>query len=104
MLSGALMSDLLLLTIVLLAVAFLFRVDFIYYVVYVCLGVYITGQLITPRIVRNVKLNRLYNQNAFLGERVEVLLTITSNSWLPIPWLRAVESVPPVFDDRPGRR
>ncbi|MGB3714168.1 MAG: DUF58 domain-containing protein [Candidatus Promineifilaceae bacterium] len=91
------MSDLLILAIALLAVAFLFRVDFIYYIVYVCLGVYITGQLITPRIVRNVKLSRLYNQNAFLGERVKVQVTITNKSWLPIPWLRAVESVPPVL-------
>lgn len=91
------MSDLLILSIAMLAVAFLFRVDFIYYVVYVCLGVYITGRLITPRIVRNVKLNRLYDQNAFLGEQVEVSLTITNKSWLPIPWLRAVESVPPVL-------
>jgi uncharacterized protein (DUF58 family) len=88
------MNDLLILTIALLAVAFLFRVDFIYYVVYVCLGVYITGRLITPRIIRNVQLNRLYDKNAFLGERVEVRLTITNRSWLPIPWLRAVESVP----------
>lgn len=62
------MNELLIFAILLLALAFLFRVDFIFYVVYVCLGVYIAGRLITQRIVRNVKLNRLYNENAFLGE------------------------------------
>jgi uncharacterized protein (DUF58 family) len=91
------MNDVLILAIALLAVAFLFRVDFIYYIVYVCLGVYITGRLITPRIVRRVVLKRLFNQNAFLGERVDIQLTITNNSWLPVPWLRAIESIPPVL-------
>jgi len=91
------MSSILILAIGLLLLAFVFRVDFIYYVVYVCLGIYVVGQLVTPRIVRKLKLSRLYNQNAFLGEIVEVQITLFNQSWLPIPWLNAVESVPPAL-------
>jgi len=91
------MSDLLILLIVFFFLAFAFRVDFIYYIFYVCLGIYITGQFISPRIVHGLRLSRHYKQNAFLGEQVNVRLEISNISWLPIPWLRIEESIPPVL-------
>jgi uncharacterized protein (DUF58 family) len=91
------MSDLLILLIVFFVLAFTLRVDFIYYVFYVCLGLYVAGQFLTPRIVRGLRLSRVFNQNAYLGDQVDVQVTISNKSWLPIPWLRADESVPPVL-------
>ncbi len=91
------MTDLLILSLLLLATAFLLNVDFIYYVVYVCLGVLITSQLLAPRVLRKVQLGRYFNQNAFLGERVNIQLKIVNNSRLPIPWLQIDESVPPAL-------
>jgi len=94
------MTDLLILALILLVIAFTFGVDFIYYVLYVILGIYLTSQFAIPRVIHRLSLKRTYNQNAFLGEQVEVRLTISNRSWLPIPWLRAIESIPPVL--RPG--
>lgn len=91
------MSDLLILALILLVIAFTFGVDFIYYVFYVILGVYLTGRFLLPGVIRKLSLDRTYNQNAFLGEQVDVRLTISNKSWIPIPWLRAVESIPPVL-------
>ncbi len=91
------MSELLILSLLLLATAFLLNVDFIYYVVYVCLGVLITSQLLAPRVLRKVHVGRYFNQNAFLGERVYIQLKIVSSSRLPIPWLQIDESVPPAL-------
>lgn len=99
------MSDLLILILILLAIAFIFQVDLIYYFVYVCLGVFLTSQLITPRIIRNIELGRIFNHNAFLGEHVQIRLRVMNTSRLPIPWLQVVESVPPaLMSGQPARR
>ncbi|MFN2190538.1 MAG: DUF58 domain-containing protein, partial [Candidatus Promineifilaceae bacterium] len=91
------MTDLLILAAILLIIAFAFGVDFVYYVIYLILGIYLIGRFIIPRVVNKVVLMRNYNPNAFLGEQVEVHLTIANRSWLPVPWIRAEESIPPVL-------
>ena len=88
------MSELPLLIILLLVFAFFLRIDFIYYIAYVCIGVYAWSQWVTPRALRQLKLKRSFAGNAFLGERVTVRLVLTNNSRLPIPWIQFVESVP----------
>lgn len=91
------MSDFTVLVVVLIALALLFRVNFVYYVVYVTAGVYILVRLATPRLISRVRLGRVFNENAFLGESVAVKLTVTNGSWLPLPWLRVTESIPPAL-------
>jgi uncharacterized protein (DUF58 family) len=91
------MSELPLLILVLLLFAFLLRIDFIYYIAYVCIGVYAWSQWVTPRTLRRLKLHRSFAGNAFLGERVTVRLLFTNSSRLPIPWVQFVESVPVVL-------
>lgn len=88
------MSDLPFLILVLLFIALFLKIDFIYYIAYVCIGVYVWSQWITPRSLGKLRLKRHFQKNAFLGERVPVELIIENASRLPIPWLHFVESVP----------
>jgi uncharacterized protein (DUF58 family) len=82
------------LIIILLAVAFLLRIDFIYYIVYVCLGIFLFSRLLAPRVMQRLRISRTFNDHAFSGEKV-VLLQWQNGSRLPLPWLEFHESVPP---------
>jgi len=88
------MSDLPLLILALLAVAIFLRIDFIYYIAYVCMGIYVWSQWVTPYTLGKLRLTRHFQKNAFLGERVPVELIMENTSRLPLPWVQFVESVP----------
>lgn len=83
------------LIIALLAVAFFLRLDFVYYIAYVCAGIYLVSRWYTPHALRNVHLSRHFNSHAFLGEIVTVNLQCENLSRLPLPWLEYSESIPP---------
>jgi uncharacterized protein (DUF58 family) len=83
------------LALLLLAVAFLLRVDFIYYILYVLIGVFLWSRWSTPRALRHLIASRTYARRAFLGEPVEVTLTLSNKSRLALPWIQFSESVPP---------
>ncbi|MDX1417620.1 MAG: DUF58 domain-containing protein [Candidatus Promineifilaceae bacterium] len=85
------------LIITLLVLAFLLRVDFIYYIVYVCLGVYAFSRWAIPRALSQVRISRDFNDHAFLGESVTVELTWQNSSRLPLPWVEFSESIPPAL-------
>ena len=87
--------SLLVLILVLLAIAFLFRIDFIYYIVYVCVGIYIFSRWFVPRALRQLRVHREFNDHAFLGETVDVRVLWENMSRLPLPWLEFSESIPP---------
>lgn len=82
------------LILLLLAIAFLLRVDIIYYLLYVVLGVYLWSRWHTPQALSNLEATRTFRQRAFLGEVVEVSLTLRNKSRLAIPWVQISESVP----------
>ncbi len=83
------------LIIALLAIAVLLRIDFIFYIVYVVVGLYAISQFLTPRVLSRLLINREYNDHAFLGESVSVRLKCKNQSRLPLPWLEFNESIPP---------
>lgn len=83
------------LILLLLGVAFFLRVDFIFYILYVAAGIFLWSRWSTDRALRNVVASRDYRQRAFLGETVEIKLTLVNNSRLSIPWIQFSESVPP---------
>ena len=89
------MGDVSLLIIILLLVAALLRVDFIFYIVYVLAGVFLWSRWYAPRAFRHINFTRTFTDHAFLGERLTVTLTLHNDSRLPVPWLQAAESVPP---------
>ena len=72
---------------ILLAVAFLLRIDFIYYIVYVCIGILLLSRLLVPRIMRRLVASRSFNDHAFGGETVDIELHLQNQSRLPLPWL-----------------
>lgn len=82
------------LLLLLLAVAFLLRVDFVYYILYVAAGVFLWSRWYTPRALGNLEAQRTFRRRAFLGETVDVTLTLTNKSRLTIPWVQFSESVP----------
>ena len=83
------------LLLLLLGVAFLLRVDFIFYILYVVTGVYLWSRWYSLHVLEKLEASRRYRQRAFLGESVDVMLTLTNKSRLAVPWLQFQESVPP---------
>lgn len=89
------MSQYVWLVVLLLAVALLLRVDFIYYILYVVTGVFIWSQWYASRVLKGVMAGRDFAGRAFLGERVPVTVTLANDSRLSLPWLQVSDSVPP---------
>ncbi|MCP4423246.1 MAG: DUF58 domain-containing protein [Chloroflexi bacterium] len=81
------------LIIILLAIAFLLRVDFIFYIVYVCVGLYAWSRWVPARTLRQLKAQREYADHAFWGETVPVTIRLQNQSRLPIPWINFSESL-----------
>ncbi len=99
------MSDLPFLILLLLFVAIFLRIDFIYYIAYVCIGIYVWSQWVTPYTLGKLNLARKFQKNAFLGEKVTVELILVNSSRLPLPWVHFVESVPITLrTDRPANQ
>ena len=87
------MKNLLGLIIFLLAIAFLFRVDFVFYIIYVCIGLYLWANWGVPRQLKKVKLRRIFQDHAFWGEPLDVKLEIENTGALGLPWLEITDSV-----------
>jgi uncharacterized protein (DUF58 family) len=81
------------LILILILLAFFLRVDFIFYVIYVSVGIYAWGRWLMPRGIRSLKSRRRYDRQAFWGEIVPVAIELTNNGRLPIPWVQVQESV-----------
>ncbi|MFO7538100.1 MAG: DUF58 domain-containing protein [Chloroflexota bacterium] len=87
------MGELATLIVILLFVAFLLRIDFIFYIVYVCVGVYLWNRFYTPYSLRHLRAERQFTERAFLGEPVAVTVKLYNDNRLAIPWLEFNESV-----------
>ncbi len=83
------------LILLLLGVAFLLRVDFIFYILYVAIGIFAWSQWNNARALRQIEASRDYRRRAFLGESVAVKLTLKNTSRLAVPWVQFHESIPP---------
>ena len=89
MTGGARLSALILALVVATA---LLRVEFLFYLVYFCIGLYVWGRWITPWSLRRLSVWREFADHAFLGEEVAVRIHVRNRSRLPLPWLEVVES------------
>jgi len=89
------MSDIPLLLLILLLIAVLLRVDFVFYIVYVLAGVYLLARWWTGRSFPRLHVQRAFTDHIFLGETSRVEIEIVNTSWWPVPWLR-IEETPPL--------
>jgi len=89
------MNELPFILLLMLIIAVLLRLDFIFYLIYVIAGVYILARWWPQRSIKSLRLRRRYNDHAFLGEPVPVEIEIENAGWLPVPWLRVDETSPP---------
>jgi len=88
------MNELPLVLLIMLLIAVMLRLDFIFYLIYVMAGVYIMARWWPARSMKHIRVRRLFNDHAFLGETVPMDLEIENTGWLPVPWLRVDETGP----------
>lgn len=81
------------LIVLMLIVAFILRVDFVFYIIYVFIGVYAWSRWATPRAFKNLFSGRVYNHHAFWGESVPITIKLENKGRLPLSWVRISESV-----------
>ena len=81
------------LIVILLFFAFLLRVDFIFYIAYVCIGLYAWIRWQTPRQLQKVLISRTYASHAFWGETVPITIQVHNQSRFPLAWLQLSESL-----------
>ncbi len=96
------MSDIPVLLLILLFIAFLLRIDFIYYVVYVIAGIYLWSNWYAPRSLRKIHIARAFPMRAFIGETITISIVIKNKSKLPVLWVQLFESIPPELRDGPA--
>ena len=83
------------LIIVLLVIAFLLRLDFIFYIAYVCVGIFVLSRWAIPYTLNKLRLKRNFSDHAFLGETVTVRVHWHNTARLTLPWVEFTESIPP---------
>lgn len=88
------MSDLPLVLLILLAVAILLQMDFIFYVVYVLTGTYLLARWRTRRTLPRLQISRHFTDHIFNGETARVEVEVVNPDWWPVPWLRYEEAAP----------
>lgn len=81
------------LLIILFALAFLLRVDFIFYIGYICIALYAWSRWLVPRQLLGLKVVRRFDDHAFWNEEIPVRVEVENKSRFPIPWLLLQESV-----------
>ncbi len=78
----------------LILLAGILRVDFVVYIGYVVVGIWLLSRWWTPRGLKKLAITREFTHNAFLGEDVPVKIRITNTGRLPIAWLQVREMTP----------
>lgn len=88
------MGEFVVLMLILLFVGLLLRVDFIFYVLYVALGVFQFSQLYPAFIAKRIRVHREFDSHAFHLEKQTVRVVLENRSRWPATWLRITETVP----------
>ena len=91
---GAAVAGLVAFMILLLVLAAALRVDFFFYLLYLCLGVVVLGRWWAQRAAAALSYERRHPERVFWGERPEVKLEIRNRGWLPVLWLHVHDSFP----------
>jgi uncharacterized protein (DUF58 family) len=74
--------------------ASLFKIAFIYHVLYVLLAVVLLTRLWTRHVAGKLELERVFEERALHGETLRIVLRLHNRGILPIPWLRLHDRLP----------
>jgi len=80
---------------VLLAAGIFTRLEVFFLLLYLVLGVYGLSKLWVGVTHRGLQIVRRLPSRVFLGENIDVTISIRNSSFLPIPWLSLRETLPP---------
>ena len=80
--------------VVVFLLASLFKIAFIYHVLYVLLAVALLTRLWTRHVAKKLELERVFEERAFHGESLRIVLRLRNRGVLPIPWLRLHDRLP----------
>ncbi|MDF1519007.1 MAG: DUF58 domain-containing protein [Brevefilum sp.] len=89
------MTDYLPLIVFLMILAVLLRAESALTVLYMIVGTFLIGFWWNKRAIRHIEFKREFDDHVFLGEKIDVDLTIKNQSLLPILWLEIHESTQP---------
>lgn len=78
----------------LLAIGILLRLDFVFFIVYVLVGLWLLARFGFERGIRHLSWQRRFADHAFLGDRVAVEIVVYNRGRLPLPWLRITDATP----------
>ncbi len=87
--------------VILFILAAILRIDFFFTILYLFIGVYFMARFWSRRVLKKLKIQRVFQQRAFLGERVTVTLQLENLSRLPVPWLMLNDSFSTVLSSPP---
>jgi uncharacterized protein (DUF58 family) len=90
--------------IILVLIAALLRMDWVYYLVYVVGGLWIFSHWWVRRSLGQLQVQRQMVHHAFPGEKLTATVQMRNRSWLPLPWLHIQELVPFELQDEPHYR
>ena len=80
---------------ILFLLAAVLRVDFFFTIAYFFAGIYLVSRLWSKRTVKQLSIRRELTHRAFLGDEIDVTVTLENHGWLPIPWLMIQDLYPP---------
>ncbi len=79
---------------VLFVLAAVLRVDFFFTIAYFFAGIYLVSRIWSKRVIKQLSIRRDLTQRAFIGDEIEVSLTLENRGWLPVPWLMVQDPYP----------
>lgn len=87
-------AELLLPLLLMLLLAAFVRGGFALTILYILLGAYFLGWLLSRQVSNRISYRRTLETRAFAGEEIPVRLEVHNHGWLPVPWLHLYESLP----------
>mgnify|MGYP001413712402 CR=1 FL=1 len=95
------MREYLWLFLLLLILAAVFRDDAVFLLFYLLAGVFLVSHWWSRRALAAVTFERRFTERAFPGETVTIRLRLRNRGWLPVVWLRLLDSAPTELLSRP---
>lgn len=88
------MSEIIIFLIVVLIIASMFKISFLFFILYLFVAIFLLLQFWTRRSIAALTYRRDYEPRAFLGEDINVTLTVKNSGKLPLLWTFLREAIP----------